>query len=110
MLSVKYQGWQAHAAPQPPDGAGASADLAGAAVVSLGAAAPSAAAVGAAAAVELALPPLKSVAYQPEPLSWKPAAVNCLLKLAWPQLGHSDNKGSEIFCNTSLANPQDSHL
>jgi hypothetical protein len=26
-----------------------------------------------------ALPPLKSVTYQPEPLSWKPAAVTCFL-------------------------------
>lgn len=25
-------------------------------------------------------PPLKSVTYQPEPLSWKPAAVSCLVK------------------------------
>ena len=56
------------------------------------------------------LPPLKSVAYQPEPLSWKPAAVSCLLKLAWPQFGQSVSTGSESFCNTSLANPQDAHL
>lgn len=26
-------------------------------------------------------PPLKSVAYQPDPLSWKPAAVICLVNV-----------------------------
>jgi hypothetical protein len=58
-----------------------------------------------------ALPePLKSVAYQPEPLSWNPAAVNCFLKVGFPQLGQSCKGASEIFCNTSLENPQDSHL
>ncbi|KIN92427.1 regulatory, FmdB family domain protein [Thauera sp. SWB20] len=31
-----------------------------------------------AAGAALLAPPLKSVAYQPEPLSWKPAADNCL--------------------------------
>jgi hypothetical protein len=54
--------------------------------------------------------PLKSVTYQPEPLSWKPAAVTCFWKLGFPQEGHSVSTGSEIFCSTSLANPQDSHL
>ena len=33
--------------------------------------------------------PRKSVAYQPLPLSWKPAAVSCLRKLAAPQAGQS---------------------
>jgi hypothetical protein len=63
-----------------------------------------------AAAVADAPAPLKSVAYQPEPFNWKPAEVSCLLKVASPQLGQSDNSGSEIFCNTSLANPQALHL
>jgi hypothetical protein len=55
-------------------------------------------------------PPLKSVAYQPEPLSWKPAAVSCLLKVGEPQEGHFVRGSSDIFCKTSLAWPQDSHL
>jgi hypothetical protein len=48
-------------------------------------------------------PPRKSVTYQPEPLSWKPAAVTCFLKLSAPQAGHTVSKGSEIFCSTSFA-------
>lgn len=36
-----------------------------------------------------ALPPLKSVTYQPEPLSWKPAAVTCFLKAAAWHAGQS---------------------
>jgi len=55
-------------------------------------------------------PPLKSVTYQPEPLSWKPAAVSCFLNVACAQDGQTSNGASDIFCNTSLANPQDSHL
>ena len=70
----------------------------------------SAAAVAGAAAEVPPLPPLKSVAYQPEPLSWKPAAVSCLLNVACPHDGQSLKTGSEIFCNTSLANPQALHL
>jgi hypothetical protein len=54
-------------------------------------------------------PPLKSVAYQPDPLSWKPAAVNCLRNEAAPQAGQSVSGASDIFCRTSLACPQDSH-
>ena len=54
-----------------------------------------------------ALPLLrKSVTYQPVPFNWKPAAVNCFLKVDLPHSGQSVNTGSEIFCNTSLANPQ----
>jgi len=30
------------------------------------------------------LPPRKSVTYQPEPLSWKPAAVTCFLNAGAP--------------------------
>jgi hypothetical protein len=69
-----------------------------------------AAAVPVVAAAEPPALPLKSVAYQPEPLSWKPAAVSCLLNVAAPQAGHSVSGASEIFCRTSLAWPQDSHL
>jgi hypothetical protein len=53
---------------------------------------------------------LKSVTYQPEPFNWKPAAVSCFLKVGWLQDGQISNNGSDVFCNTSLANPQDSHL
>ena len=56
------------------------------------------------------LPPRNSVTYQPEPLSWKPAAVTCLAKAGLPQAGQSVNGGSDIFCKKSLAWPQDSHL
>jgi len=66
-----------------------------------------AAAAGAAVPPE---PPLKSVAYQPEPLSWKPAAVSCLENVALPHSGQSVSGASEIFCRTSLAWPQDPHL
>jgi hypothetical protein len=41
--------------------------------------------------------PLKSVAYQPVPLSWNPAAVICLLNVAALHAGHTVNSGSEIF-------------
>jgi hypothetical protein len=67
-----------------------------------------AAAAGTAAAAEP--PPLKSVAYQPVPLSWKPGAVSCLLNLGAPQTGQSVRASSLIFCKTSLAWPQASHL
>ena len=56
------------------------------------------------------LPPRKSVTYQPEPLSWKPAAVTCLANAGLPQAGQSVKGGSDIFCKKSLAWPQDSHL
>lgn len=52
------------------------------------------------------LPPRKSVTYQPDPLSWKPAAVTCLVKVDWWHCGHSVSTGSEIFCSTSCAWPQ----
>ena len=60
--------------------------------------------------VEPPEPPRKSVTYQPEPLSWKPAAVSCLLKASAPQAGQVERGASEIFCRTSLAWPQDPHL
>ncbi|MCY1377634.1 hypothetical protein D9M69_652170 [compost metagenome] len=104
--------------------AGAAADAAGAAGLAVaglavdslaGLAAVSAAlapfsAPATAGAVVPLLPPRKSVTYQPEPLSWKPAAVSCFWKLAWPQAGQMLNGSSDIFCNTSLAWPQDAHL
>ena len=70
---------------------------------------PPGAGAGAAAAVPPE-PPRKSVTYQPEPLSWKPAAVTCFLNAGAPQFGHTVSGASEIFCRTSLACPQDSHL
>lgn len=54
------------------------------------------------------LPLRKSVTYQPVPLSWKPAAVNCFLKVLLAQDGQSVSGASDTFCNTSLAKPQDS--
>jgi hypothetical protein len=62
-------------------------------------------------AVALAFPvPLlrKSVTYQPVPLSWNPAAVNCFLKVLLEQAGQSVNGASDTFCNTSLAKPHSS--
>ncbi len=87
--------------PEPPD-AGLLAPAAGAAVD----------AVDEAAGADVPpLPPLplrKSVTYQPVPLSWKPAAVSCFLKVLLAQDGQSVNGASDTFCNTSLAKPQDS--
>lgn len=54
--------------------------------------------------------PLKSVAYHPVPLGWKPGAVSCLEKLACLHSGHSVSGASDIFCKTSLAKPQALHL
>ena len=44
----------------------------------------------------------KSVTYQPDPLSWNPAAVTCFLKLGVPQVWQTVNSGSDIFCKTSF--------
>jgi hypothetical protein len=55
-------------------------------------------------------PSRKSVTYQPEPLSWKPAAVTCFSKVLAPQAGHTVSGASDIFCNASLAKPQALHL
>ena len=52
-------------------------------------------------------PPLKSVAYQPLPLSWKPAADSCLVKVDAPQDGQSVSGAALIFCITSFSKPQD---
>jgi hypothetical protein len=103
--------WQAQPVLQPPevDAAGADSDLAGAESAGLAAAVATSAEAAPTAGAELPAP-LKSVAYQPEPLSWNPAAVSCLENVAVWQLGHSVNTGSDIFCKTSLANPQALHL
>jgi hypothetical protein len=107
--------WQAQLLPQPPAdaagvlgaGAGDEADDSDG-LASAGLLLSEAPLAGAGAG---ALPePLKSVAYQPEPLSWKPAAVSCFLNAAAPQAGQTVRTGSEIFCKTSLLSPQDSHL
>jgi hypothetical protein len=55
-------------------------------------------------------PPRKSVTYQPEPLSWKPAAVTCLAKVDAPQAGQAVKGESDIFWSTSLLCPHDWHL
>jgi hypothetical protein len=55
-------------------------------------------------------PPRKSVTYQPEPLSWKPAAVTCLTYVGLPQAGQTVRGASDIFCSTSSAWPQVLHL
>jgi hypothetical protein len=94
--------WQAQDVPQPPEAeppeaspldevvlAGDSVDVA-----AVAAEAPPAALAALAAAPE---PPRKSVAYQPEPLSWKPAAVTCLLKDSAPQAGQVVRGASDIF-------------
>ena len=52
----------------------------------------------------------KSVADQPEPLSWKAAAVTCLANASALQEGQTVSGASEIFCRTSFAYPQDAHL
>ena len=52
-------------------------------------------------------PPLKAVAYQPEPLSWKSAAVTCLLNVCSWQAGHWVKGASLIFGKTSWVWPQD---
>src|SRR3990167_8470398 len=84
---------------------GASPELAGAAVSVFGSVLLSVA------GAELPpLPPRKSVTYQPDPLSWKPAAVTCLENASAPKAGHTVRGASEIFCSTSLAWPQDPHL
>jgi hypothetical protein len=96
--------WQAQDEPQPPAAVSPPDDelLAGAAGAdSLAAAAVEP--VAAVVAAEPPEPPLKSVAYQPEPLSWKPAAVTCFLKDSAPQAGQVLSTGSDIFCKTSLA-------
>src|SRR6267142_993432 len=50
--------------------------------------------------------PLKSVAYQPVPLSWKPAAESCLRYSGLPQAGHTESGASDTFCRCSSWCPQ----
>jgi hypothetical protein len=52
---------------------------------------------------------LKSVAYQPEPLSWNPAAVSCFLNVALPHSGQVVSTGSLTFCRYSFWNPHAPH-
>jgi hypothetical protein len=103
--------WQAQPVLQPPAAEATGADSVFDGVES---AVPAAAGVASAAVAPTAgaeVPePLKSVAYHPEPLSWNPAAVSCFVNAGAWQLGHSVNTGSDIFCKTSLANPQALHL
>ncbi|AML58299.1 hypothetical protein AXX16_2600 [Serratia rubidaea] len=50
---------------------------------------------------ELLLPGLKSVAYQPVPFSWNPAAEINFVNAGCPHAGQSVNGASENFCNFS---------
>lgn len=84
-------------------GAAALDEGAGVAVAALGASLPEAAfvavctGVAAGAALALALPPRKSVTYQPEPFNWNPAAVTCLVNVGAPHAGQTLSWGSDIF-------------
>ncbi len=49
---------------------------------------------------------LKSVAYQPEPFNWNPAAVNIFWNVSLPQLVQMVSRGSLTFCRNSFWNPQ----
>lgn len=61
--------------------------------------------------VAAALPPSrKSVTYQPDPFSWKPAAVTCFSSVSCPHAGQVVSGASEIFRRMSLTIPQDKHL
>src|SRR5689334_2882192 len=48
----------------------------------------------------------KSVTYQPEPFSWKPAAETRLRSSALWQAGQSRSGASESFCSASSSCPQ----
>lgn len=82
-------------------GAAALDEGAGVAVAAAGASLPEAAFVavcpGVAAGAALALPPRKSVTYQPEPFNWNPAAVTCLVNVGAPHAGQTLSWGSDIF-------------
>jgi len=54
-------------------------------------------------------PPLKSVAYQPLPLSWKPAAVTIFEKVALPQRVHTVSGASLTFWRNSCWWPHSAH-
>jgi hypothetical protein len=104
---MKGDQWQAQEVPHPPAAGASEAAVAVAVAPSEAVDSDPVAVLLEGLAVE---PPLKSVAYQPDPLSWKPAAVSCLLKVGLPQAGQSVSAASAIFCKTSLAWPQDPHL
>src|SRR6267142_2202916 len=70
------------------------------------AAAQAAALVSAFLSADFFAPPLKSVAYQPVPLSWKPAAESCLRYSGLPQAGHTESGASDTFCRCSSWCPQ----
>src|SRR6266480_7338938 len=50
---------------------------------------------------------LKSVAYQPLPFSWNPAALSILENVCLPHSGQSVRTGSLSFCRYSFWNPQE---
>jgi hypothetical protein len=114
-VKLNQRQWQAQEAAQAPallEVVEEEVEVASPPVETAGAGDATASAVAAAAGTAVAAepPPLKSVAYQPVPLSWKPGAVSCLLNLGAPQTGQSVRASSLIFCKTSLAWPQASHL
>ena len=76
------------------------------AALAAAAGAASAAVVAGAVPVFGALPPRKSVTYQPVPLSWKAGADSCRAKDSAPQDGQTVSVGSDIFCSTSFWWPQ----
>ncbi len=53
---------------------------------------------------------LKSVAYQPLPFNWKPAALSIFVKVGFPQFGQTVSGASLSFCRNSCWWPHDSHL
>src|SRR6266571_2950787 len=50
---------------------------------------------------------LKSVAYQPLPFNWNPAALSILENVCLPHSGQSVRIGSLSFCRYSFWNPQE---
>ncbi len=65
---------------------------------------------GAASSVFLAgLLPLKSLAYQPVPFSWKLGAETCFSKLAWPHCGQVVETASLTLRISSALWPQLEH-
>jgi len=86
---------EADALDPPSDAAALPLSLVAAAALTVLAAAPVAASPELAPGLASLL--RKSVTYQPEPLSWKPAAVSCFLKVSLLQLGQTVNSGSLIF-------------
>src|SRR6185503_204731 len=48
---------------------------------------------------------LKSVAYQPLPLSWNPAALSCFCNAGLPHAGQIVSGGSLTFCRASCSSP-----